>query len=537
MHQLTVLHFALTSLLLVIVSVAEEAFALDNTVIQSYTNCHETEYTAYLNCIESEKESRRHKRQKNDGDDHQIVSAETAHSISENCNRLNVECRSNCVDNTTCVSECPVCPIFIHSDAADSVTGDEPARPVDDYQTVIIEGTNSTGETQKFDYKIEAGRNVTTVIKLTNLINNTNTIHMPTNVSTSNINHIHIHRKNASSATSDTGGEFGLGSNGRGACCLVSRPKNCVQTPNGQRCHYQKMKTCGPQCTSKVIHARSKKVCHQGRRGGCIRYGGAGSFAPQPSQQKCMYVDVWPYVSCGGSHAPESCDGCYDVYDGEDDDLANEDRTDCRGCYDDGFEYGPLYRRGPVLRPFYYHTVPCYIVGACYAVPVYADWNMYPQMGFEPMADEDDLDDFEVETETTKPENNGSHNETENWTEVDEKCKIVSDDGSIEIRNCSSTSLDNNPYATYPIDEPVEGSPDGFIRPNRHIQNHNRMSRHHLRKTAIVEDENVSDIDENDNDVDEPRMVGRRRRSRQHYSKRRRPDLYYEDEYEEMEEY
>uniref|UniRef100_A0A1B0D4W9 Uncharacterized protein n=1 Tax=Phlebotomus papatasi TaxID=29031 RepID=A0A1B0D4W9_PHLPP len=73
----------------------------------------------------------------------------------------------------------------------------------------------------------------------------------------------------------------------------------------------------------------------------------------------------WPYVTCGG-HRESFCEGCYEHYGYGYDSYYGGHGPECHGCYDDGFEYGPMYRRGPVLRPYYYHEPPCFLTGTCY---------------------------------------------------------------------------------------------------------------------------------------------------------------------------
>lgn len=250
---------------------------------------------------------------------------------------------------------------------------------------------------------VPAPRNITTVIKLNNYIENTNHINVPTTLNNTNINNIKIFTNGTD--------KYGLGSTEKGACCFAVQPKRCHTTPTGPRCNHKRHKTCGPQCTARIIHVR--KGCHS--RGCDI------SYAPQPSP-KCIYTDDWPYVNCGHRRR-DPCDGCYDY------DPYYPPAQDCYGCYDEGFEYGQLYRRGPVMRPFYQPQPPCHITGDCEFEGDYSG--------------DDGMDAF--------PSDDAEANSTEVENELGmvlHKCKVVSDDGSISIKNC--TIEQDNPYASAP---------------------------------------------------------------------------------------
>lgn len=271
------------------------------------------------------------------------------------------------------------------------------ANPDDINRNVEIIGENST--TYQHSERIPAARNITTVIKLNNYINNTNHINVPTHINTTNINNITVFTNFTDS--------FGLGATAKGPCCFAVQPKRCHTSPVGPRCHHKRHKTCGQQCTARTIHVRAG---HSGRV----------NYVPQPSP-KCIYTDNWPYVNCGHRRR-DPCDGCYD-------DPYYAPPPHCNGCYDDGFEYGQLYRRGPVLRPYYQPQAPCYLSGAC----EYDDYD-YGSGQPEMYDDSEPSNSTEVEGELGT---------------VLHKCRVVSDDGSISIKNC--TVEQDNPYATAPF--------------------------------------------------------------------------------------
>lgn len=101
--------------------------------------------------------------------------------------------------------------------------------------------------------------NVTTIIRLTNLINNTNVVNMPTTLNNTNINNIHVFNNKSSGE----GGKFGLGYTEDGPCCYAIKPgSSCKTTTVGLKCRHKKIKMCGRQCTNKMINNK-KSACKQ----------------------------------------------------------------------------------------------------------------------------------------------------------------------------------------------------------------------------------------------------------------------------------
>lgn len=147
-------------------------------------------------------------------------------------------------------------------------------------RNIIIENDN---ETQYYRGFIESGSGgITTVIRLTNMINNTNIINMPTTLNNTNVNNIHIYQN----TTSEEGGKFGLGFNDSGSCCYEVLPKNCKYSTAGPKCRSKRRKVCGRQCTRKVINGK---------------------------KSTCSYTPQWPFVSCpqNRNHQPTFYQGYY----------------------------------------------------------------------------------------------------------------------------------------------------------------------------------------------------------------------------------
>jgi hypothetical protein len=143
-------------------------------------------------------------------------------------------------------------------------------------RNIIIENDNETHFYRGF---IESGANITTVIRLTNLIKNENIINMPTTLNNTNINNIHIYHNK----TSEEGGKFGLGFNEDGPCCFAVEPKVCKQSTAGTKCRHKKKKVCGHQCTSKIIHPKKNSCSYTATHIICPNNQYQPGFYPPPA--------------------------------------------------------------------------------------------------------------------------------------------------------------------------------------------------------------------------------------------------------------
>lgn len=470
------------------------------------SSCDQTDYESYKECVHNEiKNSVRRKRQSPCPQNN----LESLISIKENCQRANFDCRIKCGEDENCQGQCPVCPINVDElIASNNGTGDG-------HRTIIVESGQNV---DKFE-TINAGGNITTVIRLTNVIN-----------TTSSFTDLPQVDNGSDSLTNETGGEFGLGSNANGSCCYVVHPKTCTSTSHGRRCHHRREKICGKQCTAKVIHAQVRKRCNGN---GCHK---KVSYVPQPKPPKCVHTRRWPYVACGQSYS-SSCDGCYDHY--EDDSLKNDSNdNDCDGCYDDGFDYGPLYRQGPVLRPYFYHVPPCYIVGTCFAYPISDGYfDHYSGRGFhhkrryhdEEIDDEEmdfeDVEDPEYELDKAIVPGNKTDDSADDWAIEIHKCKVVSDNGTIEIRNCTAEDIEQNPYAGSPADVPFDENEDyegieDTVRIQRHASHH-QSHRPQVVYVPVLENFNYGEGMSDEYDYDEAPRHRRRAKQPKSSTKRR----------------
>lgn len=447
-------------------------------------DCDQTEYSEYMKCLDTKRTIRK-KRQATCPIANSLISptnvteAENAtqvQSVLSECEFERNKCVVGCQGDSTCVFGCQSCgdenPINCsneyHNCVANCVSGQVcettckslcpgAFRPLG-YKTVIFQGHDGD-RTERVQVPIGIAHNITTIIKLNNYINTTNHINVPTNINNTNINTVHLY------TNATEGGRFGLGETKDGACCFAVQPKSCRTSTSGLRCHHRRHRTCGNQCTSRIIHAQKKNTCD--RRGKCRSN---VSYVPEPTT-KCHYANQWPYVSCGSQRGQRSCEGCYDHYSNNNQYYQPSVPRRCMSCYDDGHDVGPRYRQGPYYRPNYYHQPPCYMTGSCFQMG--GGYGYYPppppppppQMYYpmhdpvdnqpgqqeyheESYADEDQYpgDDGD-EYSGYEPAEETHFNEAE-WDQIVQKCKVIKmDENTVIIKNCTETDLGDNPYA------------------------------------------------------------------------------------------
>ncbi|XP_035892101.1 uncharacterized protein LOC118503216 isoform X1 [Anopheles stephensi] len=386
------------------------------------TVCQQTEYEAYRDCIEEARENR-HKRQV-------------------------MPCPPTIVEPVIQTAK----PFEILVPVPPLPAAKQPMLKSLD-RTVIVRPDSNQIDDGAEDYEnsvhYRVPVNVTTVIRLTNIVNNTNHIHMPTTLNNTNVNNIHVYT-NLTEVVPGTGDAVAEDE----PCCTAVRPKSCHTSTQGVRCKHHKFQTCGPQCTAKVIHVQKRTRCNRST-GECKE---KIAYVPQPEKPTCVYVDEWPYVVCGKvANMSVICEGCYDHYGYGYESFNGHSRMQdqCRGCYDDAFDAGPRYRRGPVLRPFYYHQPPCYLAGNC--ADSYGDCGYgcyghdridpaWGQQTFDPALNPSnvlyyDTDDFAVTNEVSA-----------DWGVPAAKCAVVTDGSTITVKNCTQDI--DNPYMAAPATHP-----------------------------------------------------------------------------------
>lgn len=463
----------------------------------SEIDCNQTEYKAYMECVENKRTTRKKRQTQCPNLVNSIAPVthmETSVSDPVALTKCQFEqrgCIVGCRNDEACVDGCPTCdeslvpsvPLDSNclGDYNDCVTNCAPGQPCETtcrslcnnprplgYKTVIFEGHNG-GPSDKVQVPIGIPHNITTIIKLNNFINNTNTINVPTNITNTNLNTIHLYTN-----SSTDGGQYNLGQTKDGSCCFAVHPKTCRTSTAGLRCQHRRHKTCGSQCTSRVIHVQSRKKCNN--RGKCKA---SVSYVPEPSP-KCHYANQWPYVSCGGARKQNNCNGCYDHY-GENYLHQQHVPQRCHPCFDNGYDTGPLYRQGPFYRPNFYHQSPCYMTGSCYPMGGY-DYGYYappppqPPQYYPappipmPMPDEmypedpdpnfNELYPGDDEYSGYEPVEEQNFNEKE-WDKVVQKCKVINvDDSTVIIKNCTTGDLVENPYASNRVDDKSNNNKD-----------------------------------------------------------------------------
>lgn len=480
--------------------------------------CEQTDTSEYFTCIGTYNE----KLKKRD-----VITMKDL----EACAATRKDCLQKCNNykkrNVACdINACPICPTV---------------QLVEGQRKIIVEGEDKA---YKYEMPIMPGQNITTIIKLTNVINNTNVVDIPTNINSTNVNNIYIYNNE----TSETGGDYGLGYTKTGSCCLAVQPRTCRTTSAGIRCHHKRHKTCGPQCTSRIIHVQNRQRCS--RSTGCQQRIG---YVPQPRHPRCVYTPEWPHVSCGGNYQ-QDCDGCYDHYGYGAANYYSGGRhpRHCTGCYDDAFDMGPRYRRGPVFQPFHYHQPPCYLTGMCgmpmcnyygcfgneYIDPAFG-YPMYGSAQYAYPYQNEFYDDLEFTNEIEKSEQNQSNpienDIRESWGVEVYKCKVVGDDGAIQIRNCTSDELKGNPFAASPSDyvyyppQPNE-SPDYLLDPLSNAVPYAKRSPEKGYHYANLRQDSIFDDYMSDEDAYERPRRKAIHRSRKNSHKKRRAQIVYDDE-------
>ncbi|XP_055545804.1 uncharacterized protein LOC129730482 [Wyeomyia smithii] len=392
--------------------------------------CNQTEYEDYRECVE-EIRSLRVKRQmlceQSDSSDVQEDESETVGEIS--------------------IEEDVVTPKVQVIPALESVITVEPIESNDmpdlDPPSLALKSLNrklifqANDEDDNLEFSVPT--NITTVIRLTNVINNTNVVNVPTQVNSTNVNNIHIY-------ANITEGDGQISNEDK--CCTAVSPKSCHASTQGVKCHHKKFRTCGSQCTSDVIHVQRRKRCDP--HGDCQE---KIAYVPQPEKPTCIYVEQWPFVACGKpANMKVICDGCYDHY-GDPGAQHGPIADQCRGCYDDGFDYGPMYRRGPVLRQFYYHEPPCYITGNCpMSYGSDCGYGCYGHSMIDPVWGPPSPYDSSLDNRNTAyfdEKDMQIMNDTEaDWGVPVHKCTVVSEDNTISVQNCTNTV--DNQYAAAP---------------------------------------------------------------------------------------
>lgn len=325
--------------------------------------CFQTEYSAYVKCVEKQRVKRQACLFADSMQPRAVQPAQTGLLQPQMIQTVHPPClagKCNPVPNSqividtcmnSCGNTCSGSSCRERCDVSCQNPQPPPLQPPQPTQIIpkIHESIKIIEKSGPAQHHSVSTPNVTTIIKLTNIINNTNLVNVPTSINNTNVNNIDIVTNS---------------SNVPEKCCTVVQPKVCsnvhsIMNRTVYRCIHKRHNTCGEQCTSNTMHAQVRQPCN-GTEENCPS---TISYVPQPDP-KCTYQQTWPYVRCGGTKNPE-CEGCYDHYGYGFQQYHGAEQPECSGCFDDGFGAGSLYRQGPFYRPGYYHTPPCYMMGTC----------------------------------------------------------------------------------------------------------------------------------------------------------------------------
>lgn len=312
--------------------------------------CNDTEYHSYVECIR--------KRMKRSLDCENVV-PEPCNDCEETCEQCDCDycavnscqqiCNSCCPNNPPCsTNRC--CHKTCHAKCKSSTCRSECRKSCTEKINGGSTVTNitSSGKTR---------HNITTIINLHNVINNTNIIDIPVHLNNTNINNITLSGSEGSKTENINGSET-IKEN----CCYVVGPRQCAPTEKYPyvKCFHLRRKVCGVFCKAPIVHEQQHEICDQTPTGTSCHQ--QLLYIPQP-QPRCAYQPSWPYVSCGVQQQPPFCGGCYLHYNSP---FPQLPPPGCPpGCYDDGFGAGPYYRQGPFYRPGYAHVPSCYQMGSC----------------------------------------------------------------------------------------------------------------------------------------------------------------------------
>lgn len=361
----------------------------------------------------------------------------------EACNDKRDKCLSTCDDkkNATCKDTCPICPIIKEA-------------------PYVLKGYNDTVQSSlESNHKVQ---NFTTVVRMKNVIHNIIDIPPPPNVNTTNTNYVHIYQN----LTSKSGGKYGFGYSQEGQCCMEVHPKTCRMSPLGPKCHHRRRRTCGEHCTSRVVHKRKVKLCHEGSCTNQVRY------IAQPDVPRCRPITAWPYITCGGNS--KDCEDCFENFDDNDQDAMVPRR--CIPCLSQGFDMaGPMYRRGPMFGPSYYNPYyGGYYGGGNGGYPMYNGGGSYPQNDIEDVIGEEAEGSGGYETDF-KPSQ---------WTIEARKCKRTYPNGTLEITNCEDVPFENDEFLQNALEFPGANR-ETVQRRRRRIGRNKRGSRKNKRHHKV----------------------------------------------------
>ncbi|XP_060517208.1 uncharacterized protein LOC132696409 [Cylas formicarius] len=332
--------------------------------------CQSTRHENYIECI------RRHRKKRSlscsDSEDNEVPEERcdcdcdscryskcggTCNNCCSRCCDDFVPCRTNHCCHKTCHAECRTssCRSTCRKSCYENLSQGSSVNAGSASGSVSVNASNINNNLP----------NVTTIIHVQNVINQSNIIDVPINLGYTSKNNISI-IDGSGNGTSEN-------------CCIVIGPRQCFPTNTYPftKCYHTRAKQCGWYCTASIVHEEQQEICQRDVLGQPINCQQEKTYIPQP-QPRCTYTSSWPYVWCG-IQKPASCEGCYNHYFNSD---SKEYHNCSPQCYDEGFGVGPYYRQGPFYQQSFSHVPPCsYSPSGCGA---YGDYGGAPVFGGYP---------------------------------------------------------------------------------------------------------------------------------------------------------
>lgn len=210
-----------------------------------------------------------------------------------------------------------------------------------------------TMETENILYHADKSRssaksNITTIISLKNVINNTNHLDIPINLNYTNKNNIGFNK------SSDVVSSYGTGTIDGSNCCVVIGPRQCIpiQTYPFLRCFHTKSRQCGTICIFNTIPQPIRPNCNTPNNlKPVVDCRQQISSVPQGSPM-CTNGLNWPYFSCGmQSTLPcKTCDQQYIRNDGTDTSFGIYNNLDTQPYFNPYYAMNNPYSINPFLN-------------------------------------------------------------------------------------------------------------------------------------------------------------------------------------------
>lgn len=173
-------------------------------------------------------------------------------------------------------------------------------------------------------------------------INNHNIVDSPTNVTSSNVNHVNVYvNSNGKGCTTITRNNVTetIGCNredppvnttenaNKEKCCQVVTPRQCNRVNETWQCKHRRYDRCGPFCTASVMYLRPHQVNHPqsvpvlpplrpqvrpcNTQVGCVDCSNEASLGCSSECESCDYLDQQEFCQSYGGTGCSQDDGCF----------------------------------------------------------------------------------------------------------------------------------------------------------------------------------------------------------------------------------